>query len=202
MLVILILISERKATNGPAFAIGWGLAVFAAVSLFALLGGAADADSDETVSNGVNWLQVALGALFVWFGIRSWQKRPRPGVVAPEPKLFGAVGSMSALLAFGVGALLAVANAKNLPLEISAGGSIAQAGLSSGDAVVVIALFALVASLSVLVPVVAVLVLGERTREPLDATKEWLLANNATIMLVLFSILGAKMLGKGLALSS
>jgi hypothetical protein len=46
----------------------------------------------------------------------------------------------------------------------------------------------------------AVLLLGDRTREPLDDLKTWLLANNATIMMILFSVLAAKMLGSGLAL--
>jgi hypothetical protein len=65
-----------------------------------------------------------------------------------------------------------------------------------------IVLFSITASATVLVPVIAVLALGDRTTEPLTDLKTWLLANNATIMIVLFAVLGAKMLGSGLALTS
>lgn len=54
----------------------------------------------------------------------------------------------------------------------------------------------------VIAAVVAVFVLGDRTRQPLDELKTWLLANSATIMFVVFTLLAAKMLGSGLALTS
>jgi hypothetical protein len=199
-LVILVLISARARTNGPAFALGWFLAVTFAVGLLTALGHAADADTDTSASDGVNLVQVLLGLLLLGLAARSWRKRPRAGETPPPPKLFGAADSMSLPAAFGVGALFAVVNPKNLPLEISAAGRIAQAGLSGAESAALVILFALLASATVLVPVVAYLVLGERARSPLAATKDWLLANNATIMTVLFLVLGAKVLGQGLAL--
>jgi len=54
----------------------------------------------------------------------------------------------------------------------------------------------------VLVAVAAVLVLGDRTRQPLDELKTWLLANSSTIMMVIFILLAAKMIGSGLALTA
>ena len=75
-------------------------------------------------------------------------------------------------------------------------------GATTSEGLLAVALFSLAASATVLVPVVAVLALGDRTRGPLDELRVWLLANNSTIMMVLFAILGAKMLGSGLALAS
>lgn len=107
---------------------------------------------------------------------------------------------MSAPKLLVVGFASAAVNPKNLPLGISAGVTIAQAG-SVDAGLATVAVFSVVASAVVLVAVVAVVVLGERTRQPLDELKDWLLVNGATIMVVVFTLLGAKMLGSGLALT-
>ena len=80
------------------------------------------------------------------------------------------------------------------------GGIIAQAGLGMPATVGAVVIYTVVASLTVAVPVLASLLLGDRARGVLDSTKEWLTANNATIMIVLFVVLAAKLLGSGLRL--
>jgi hypothetical protein len=40
--------------------------------------------------------------------------------------------------------------------------------------------------------------LGDRSREPLDSLKTWLLANKSTIMLVVLTVLSAVMVAAGL----
>ena len=47
-------------------------------------------------------------------------------------------------------------------------------------------------------PVVLYLVMGERAAHVLNDVRQWMADNNATIMFVLFLVLGAKMLGDGI----
>jgi hypothetical protein len=47
-------------------------------------------------------------------------------------------------------------------------------------------------------PVVVYFALGDRADAMLASWKTWLIANNATVMMVLFAVLGAKMIGTGL----
>lgn len=202
VLVILVLVSPRARTSGPAFAVGWVAGLFALTAVAYSLADSADVATDAGASDGANLLQVGLGLLFAVFAVKQWQQRPRPGVEPKQPKLVGAIDAMSPPKVLGVGFASAAANPKNLPLAISAGVAIAQAGADSGDGLAAVALFAVVASSVVLVAVLAVLVLGERTRQPLDELKAWLLANGATIMVVIFTLLAAKMLGSGLAVTS
>ena len=42
------------------------------------------------------------------------------------------------------------------------------------------------------------LIAGESAAETLNGWKAWLLANNTTVMFVLFLVLGAKLVGNGL----
>ena len=61
-------------------------------------------------------------------------------------------------------------------------------------------LFVVVASVTVAAPVVVYLALGDRSADVLASWKTWLVANTATVMMVLFVVLGAKMVGDGLGL--
>lgn len=202
VLLILMLVSARARTNGPAFAVGWTAGVLVvAMAAFALSDGA-DVASDTAAGDGGSALQVGLGLLFFFLAARQWRQRPRPGVEPTTPKIFDAIDTMGPAKVLGLGFVAAAANPKNLPLAISGGLGIAQSGATASSGLAAVVLFSLTASATVLVPVVAVLALGERTTEPLTDLKTWLLANNATIMLLLFTVLGAKMLGSGLALGS
>lgn len=201
VLVILMLVSVRARVNGIAFAAGWVVATLGVSTLSFSLAGAADAGSSSSGgAEGVNWLQIALGVVFLALAVRQFRNRPGPGEDPTTPKLFDAVDSMGGAKAFLLGAAGCVANPKNLPLSISAGTAVAEAGAAGGTAVAALVVFVLVASVTVIVPVVVYFALGERSARLLDGWKTWLVANNAAVMTVLFTVLGAKMLADGLAL--
>jgi hypothetical protein len=60
----------------------------------------------------------------------------------------------------------------------------------------------LIGSLTIIVPLVGYLVAGDRAQGALDSMKAWLIANNHTVMTILFLILGAKLLGDGISITS
>jgi threonine/homoserine/homoserine lactone efflux protein len=198
VLVILMLVSVKARTNGPAFLVGWVLGVGVVTTLAFTLADSANASTDSGASDSVNVTQLLLGVLFLFLALRQWKGRPRPGEEPEPPKLFAAVDGMGTGKALGLGFVAAAANPKNLPLAISAGASMAQIGATGGDAVGAILLFVLVASSSVAAPVIVYFFLGDRADAILAGWKTWLVANNATVMMVLFVVLGAKMLGTGL----
>ena len=76
---------------------------------------------------------------------------------------------------------------------------VAQAGLSAGEDVVAIIVFVVIASLTVAGPVVAYLLMGRKAEHALSSIKDWMTENNATIMIVLFLVLGVKIIGDGIA---
>jgi archaellin len=85
-------------------------------------------------------------------------------------------------------------------LSNAAAASISAAGLSGGDEVIVLILFVLIASVGVAVPVVLNLALGSKAEHTLTEMKDWLIDNNATVMSVLFVVIGAKLLGDGISI--
>jgi hypothetical protein len=89
-------------------------------------------------------------------------------------------------------------NPKNLILTVGSAAGLAQLGLSTSDAVVAIAVFVLLASVSIAAPVLYALVGGDRARASLDSAKVWLGAHNAAVMAALFLVFGVDLIAKGL----
>jgi threonine/homoserine/homoserine lactone efflux protein len=196
--VILMLGTARARTNGPAFAAGWvvGLTVVSVVVL--LLAGDAD-DGDSGTSTAVDVIKLAIGVLFVLLALRQWQRRPRPDVTPAEPKWMAAVDGITAGRSLLLGAALSAANPKNLALTLAAGASIAQGGLDAGGDAVAIAIYIVLGSLTVAGPVVFFVLAGDRATEPLTTIKDFMAEHNAVIMMVVFLVLGAKLIGAGIA---
>jgi len=195
--VILMLGTPRGRSNGVAFALGWVVGLVAVSVIVLLVAGGAD-QPDSTSSDGVNWLQVALGVVFIAMALRQWRSRPRKGEQAEMPKWLATVDRISPLAAAGLGLLLSALNPKNLALTAAAAAAVAQAGLSSGGDAVAIAVFVIIASITVVGPVVAYLIFSTRAAGALSALEEFMTEHNAVIMMIVLLILGAKLLGQGL----
>jgi len=195
--VILMLFSSRARTNGPSFLLGWivGLSLVCAIVVF--LADALDVGTDSGASDGASTLKVALGLVLIIAGLRRWRHRPAPGTEAPMPKWMAAVDSVTPVKAAGLGVLLSGVNPKNLLLAVAAAATVAQANLSTSDTVVTLAVFVVLASLTIAVPVVCYLLGGDRAKSMLEGWKVWLAANNATVMAVLFVVFGVVVFAQG-----
>ena len=191
--VILMLFSERARSNGVAFLAAWLLGIAAVTTVVALLPGL---ETDQGApSTTVGWVKLALGALLLVAGVRQWRSRPGPGEEPPTPGWMSRIDELGPSAAFGLGVLLSAVNPKNFLLAAGAGATIAALGLDAGQVVGTVAVFSVVAGLTVLVPVVGYLAAGDRLDPTLDATKVWLIANNAAVMAVLFVVFGFSLVG-------
>lgn len=194
--VILMLFSPSAARNASAFLAGWVLALAAVTAVVVVLGGLGGDDASES---GGGVVKVVVGLLFLGLALKQWRSRPAPGGEPAPPTWMSSIDSFTAAKAFGFGAVFAGANPKNLGLTLAAATTIASAGLATGGQVAVGGVYVVLASLTVAVPVVAYLVARDRVAPALDRAREWLVANNATVMVVLFLVLGAKVLGDGIS---
>ena len=95
--------------------------------------------------------------------------------------------------------MLSLLNPKNLLLAIGGATVIAQGGLSAGQEAGALAIFVAIATIGVAIPVVIFFAMGERSRELLDAMRDWMARNNAVIMAVLLLIIGVKLIGDAIS---
>jgi threonine/homoserine/homoserine lactone efflux protein len=195
--VVLVLGAPHARTAGPAFALGWIAGLLAAsVIVVLVLGTGADSDSDDP---GVDWLKVTIGILFLLMAAQQWKKRPKHGREPEAPKWMATVDTATPQRAAVLGAALSGANPKNLALTLAASASIAEAGLDQADTAVAIAVFVTLGSVTVAGSVLFYLLDADRAARPLAAVKQFMSDNNAVIMMVVLLLLGAKLLGDGLA---
>jgi Sap, sulfolipid-1-addressing protein len=195
---ILMLFSVKARANGPAFLAGWVIGITLVTLIVFRVSdstGATDEASGPSMGDVV-FLLLGLGAIAL--GLRQWRGRPKAGQEASLPTWMQAIDGFSPSKALGFGVLLSALNPKNLGLAIAAGVVIDGATAAGGNAIAMEILFVAIASLSIAVPVIYLLVGGEGAKRTMDGWKTWLAANNAAVMAVLFIVIGAKLVGSGL----
>ena len=196
--VILMLGTPKARSNGPAFAIGWivGLVV---VSIIVLVAASGASDSDSAAATGVEWGKLLLGVLFLALASRQWRGRPKKGETATMPTWMATIDTFTPVKSLVLGATLSGVNPKNLALTAAAAATIAQADLSGGQSAAAVAVFVVLGSVTVVGPVLFFLFASARAAGPLESIKDLMSAHNAVIMMVVLLILGAKLIGAGLA---
>jgi hypothetical protein len=196
--VILMLFSQRARVNGPAFLLGWVVALAAVSTIVYVLAHDGNVATSSTASDSVSWGKIALGVVLLALAGRNWRKRPAAGTEPEMPKWMAQIDTLSPVKALGLGVLLAGVNPKNLILTAGSAAGLAQLGLSTTDVVVAIGVFVVIGSLTIAGPVVYSLVGGERSKATLDSFKAWLVVHNAAVMAVLFLVFGVDLIAKGL----
>ena len=195
--VILMLFGPRARTTGPAFALGWVLALAVVGGVVLVIADSSDVSSEQDPSDAVFAIKLIIGLLFLVLAVRQWSSRPKEGEEPEMPGWMGAVDQFTPVRAFGMAILLAGVNPKNLGLTLAASSTIAQAGLTDAEPWIVLLVFVALASVTVLLPVGYYLIAGAAATRTLDTMKSWLTANNATVMAVLLLILGVLLVGDG-----
>jgi hypothetical protein len=127
--VILMLFTPRARTNGPAFAAGWVLALLVVGGIVLALSEAGDIATESTPSDLAYTVKLLLGALLLLGAARQWGSRPKEGEEPEMPNWMATIDTFTPGKSFGLGALLAGVNPKNLALTIAAAVSIGQANL-------------------------------------------------------------------------
>ena len=181
--VVLMLVTPRAWSNGPAFVLGWvlGLAVVGGIVL--AVAGPTDASDDGAPAAWVDWLKLVLGLGLVLIAVKQWRARPHDPADVKTPKWMSAIDSFTPAKALGIAFLLSAINPKNLLLLVGGAAAIAQTGIPGGEqAVVALALFIVIATIGVGTPVVIFFVMGDRAAGVLDRLKNWMAANNVAIM--------------------
>jgi hypothetical protein len=193
-----MLLSPKAHENGPAFLVGWVVGLAAVSTVVTVISGSVSLGSGGGDSALGSLLKILLGLLLVGLAVRDFGNRPGPGEQPPLPGWMRAIDSVTAVRAFGIALLLSAVNPKNLSLTVAAAVTVAQESLSAAGVVFVLALFVILASLSIAVPVALYVFGGSSAARVLTGLRAWLNANNATVTAVLLLVIGVVLFGKGL----
>jgi hypothetical protein len=196
---VLMLLSPKAKSRTVGLLVGCVVGVAGAVALFALLPGLLPTQDSGGSSLAGAVIKMVIGVLLVVLALRQWRERPAEGDHVELPRWMGGLDSMMPGKALVLGLLLSAVVPKNLLIALAAGVIVGEAGLSVGQASVVIVGFTAIATSTVAVPVIANFVAPSQTRGPFETLREWLLQNNVTIMVLVVFVIGVVMIGNGVA---
>jgi threonine/homoserine/homoserine lactone efflux protein len=196
--VVLVLATPRGRSNGLAFGVGWLIAV-AIVTAIGLLTFSGTSGDEEGVTTLHSVIVLLLGVLLLLAAAKQWRGRPGPGEAPELPAWMARIDGFTAARSFGMGAILAGLNPKNIALSFAAATSIAGGALTGAEQTVAVAVFVVLASVTVVGPVAYYLLAAERAAGPLSRLRIFMADHNAAIMIVILLIFGAKLLSDGVA---
>lgn len=200
---VVLLLADGGRSKAALFALGWMLTIIAITLVAVLVVDGYDESDPVATENSVNVLQIALGVAFWGLAWKSWRSRPGPGTerdtVSRQAKMLDKMGRISHVGALGFGLLQSVVVVKNIPLALSGGARIGEANLAVGQAAIAVIVFGVLASAGMIVLVVAAVVGGQRLDGPIASIKQWLEDNMSTIGIVVMLLIGAFLVGNGLA---
>jgi heme/copper-type cytochrome/quinol oxidase subunit 4 len=198
--VILILLTDRAKSNGLAFLGGWisGLAIVGGFMLVVSnVAGLSTTSGNEESTIGA-LIKLLLGLLLFGKAYQDWRNRSSKGEKREMPAWIESFEGITTGKCLGLGALMGI-RPKNLALTLAAALTIAQAGFEPEGQIFILCVFIIIASITVIVPVLFFLVSGEKAEGTLDDWNAWLIDNHAAIMIVLFVIFGAILIGSGIS---
>ena len=195
---ILMLLSPRAGSTSIGFLAGWVAGIVVAATAFTLLSALLPETDSDASKPVLGTIKLVLGALLILLAVREWRGRPRTDAEPALPKWMSAIDTLTPVKGLGLGFLLSALNPKNLIMAAGAGIAIGTASLGTGQVVVVLLIFTVIAASTVAVPVLAYLVAADRMAAPLESLRGWLVHENAVVMATLLLVIGVVMIGKGI----
>lgn len=197
--VILMLRSAHPKPMGLGFLAGWFAGIVVATGLLTLLAtNMPERDDSSGPQPSTGTIRLILGALLLFLAIKQWRTRPRPGETPELPTWLQSIEAIKPRASVGFGFMLAALNPKNLVMAGAASVVFGHATLEPTQVVGTVAIFTVLAGLSVLIPVVLYLLAPVKVSGMLGRAMEWLTFNSSTIVMVVLLVLGIQLIGQGI----
>lgn len=194
--LILILLSTKARINSVMYLFGWVTAIILNVGIFTFILTQDPSASGKSLISSI--VDALLGIFLLILAIKQWRMRPKSDEKPPIPKWMSAVESFSPMKSFLSAFVLVTINAKNTILDISAGVLIGQLSKNLSEALLSLLIYTIIASSSIAFLVILFFILGDKLNPSLNKLKIWFISNNATILFVMFLILGVSLLSKAI----
>ena len=196
--ILLILVSDQAKAKGVGFVfgriVGLALIVAAGLVIFTLINDPALGHRDHP-RPAMSVARIVIGVLAIALAGRMWRRRNEPS----RPSLLTRrVEGLTVKGSVGLGLMVSAVDPASLSLGFLVGVDIAAARLPVPTAVIVSAAFVALATVTITVPLAGYLAGGQTARERLVGVKAWLQSNEKAVMIVLFLIIGAMLIGRGI----
>ena len=194
---ILILLSPNRGRAALPFLVGWVIGVAAVIVLSAAGAAALSQPLRRGRGTWIAVLEIVIGATLMVLAAIYLLRRPQASS-SGLPRWLSAVDSFGSLASFGIGVLLGF-RPKGLLLGIAGGLALNAASPRADEAVLLIIIYTAIATSTVAVPIVASFLAPQRMEPRLVSARDWLASNGRIMTSVMMFMIGAVILGSGLA---
>jgi hypothetical protein len=183
-----------------AFAIGFVIAQFVTCAVLVLLGGWSLPHQDRAHPTVRALLAIGFG-LWVLSLARRCRRAPDSGVESPGrgQALLGRLGRLRSPTTFLAGVVLGVGVPRRLVITALAAASIASSGTGEATAFALGALYTILATVIVWLPVLVFILVGDGAIGAIDDTGRWIARRRRTAMFYALLLLGTGSVAVGLA---
>jgi hypothetical protein len=186
IIVLLILASPGGLLKAIMFVLGMTLTrVIQGVVFGAVLADAAPGDGKSPVAST---LLLVVGILLLITAFKKWRKEEDPD--EPPPKWMQSIDQLTALKAFGLGALLLAIGPKMWVFTLSALAVISEANLGQTGSIVAYASYIILAQALLILAILVVAVAPKGSRAMLTRAIDWLTTYNRPISVTVALIFG------------
>jgi hypothetical protein len=196
MVTLLILVSDKRHQAALPYLLGWVIGAAALVTIATIVAGLLPDDRPRRHEELVGVLQVVVGGALALLGLTALRLRHSESATR-LPGWMTRVDSLDSGPAFGVGVALNV-RPKALLLMAAAGLILHTASLVAQETVIAIVFFTVVATSTVMAPVLLTYLAPARTEPRLVAARRWLEANGPAVTAITMLVIGILVILLGL----
>ena len=193
---ILILLSPNRNRAALPFLLGWVTGAVAVIIL-SLLGASLLSEPRRRGADPIfAALEILIGIGLIVVGAVNLRRNSQTESTG-LPRWLSAVDSFGALATFGIAVLLDF-RPKGLLLGVAAGLALHAASVNVGEAAVLIAVYTLIATSTVVIPIVASLIAPRQVEPKLITARDWLARNGRILTSSMAFMIGVVILGVGI----
>lgn len=191
---VLVLQAPRPKPTGLAFLVGWVVGLAALTQVFVEVSGLLGGGFDRP-PGWASYVRIGVGAVLIVWGIYKFVTRKR---TEHAPKWMSSFGRLTPARAGVTALVLVVVNPKVLFMCAAAGLAIGTEGHGRVGAVLGVVYYVAVAASTVVLPILAYVISGDRLDPTLERLKNWMEAQHATLVAAILVVLGILVLYKGI----
>ena len=190
---MLVLHTDHPRPTGLAFMAGWLAGLAALTAVFVQVPHLVDG-LDQPSPRWAPWVRIGIGLLLIVLAVGRWVTRNR---ATRPPALLNRLSRVTPVGAAVTGFVLSVANPKVVVMNAAAGLIIGTAAVGVGLWIAV-AFYTLVAGSTVIGPILAYIVAGERVDRQLERFRDWMQREHAVMTAAILVIVGVLLLYTGI----
>jgi Sap, sulfolipid-1-addressing protein len=187
-IIAIVAILSIKPQNALPFTIAWILGLLALCLSVFLIPGLDETRGEPTVLSG--WIRQGIGVLLAIIAGNKWSKRN--GENTKPRRIISRIDAATPWGVFGWGLILSAPNPKAIALTFAGAANIDAYSLGPVQQTIALGIFVLVASVTVIGPIIGKLSFPDRSSKMLCHLNDWLTRHNNAIsasVFALFSIL-------------